>query len=205
MHKRLLQLKTALRQLPLWIWNGRYHLLSGATFVVTILYLIGIATFRPNIVALLMVLTGLSIILAQQVFDADKFGAHRPNTVVSWLKSVPTGRPVTLSLEGVSSATFSGKAHATVSVSPEATIERKVEFLLKQLECLDNWVAKIDDKVDDINASLGKTEKKLQLSIDTLHTSMSQLIAGHVVGSYDLNLFSVNITICGTIIQFFTS
>jgi len=34
---------------------------------------------------------------------------------------------------------------------------------------------------------------------------MNELVAGHVVGSYDMNLFGVNITICGTVIQFFTS
>jgi hypothetical protein len=108
-----------------------------------------------------MALTGLFIIFTQQIFDASKFNVHRPNTMVNWLKSVPTGRPTTLSLKGGAVVTFSGKAHATVSVSPEATIEKKVEFMLRQLEGLDNWVAKIDNRVDSISSSLGRTEKKL--------------------------------------------
>jgi len=50
-----------------------------------------------------------------------------------------------------------------------------------------------------------ESKKKLQLSLDSLNKSMNELVAGHVVGSYDMNLFGVNITICGTVIQFFTS
>lgn len=106
-------------------------------------------------------------------------------------------------MKGSVIATSSCKAHATVSISPDATIERKVEFLMRQLEGLDNWVAKIDDRIDSVSSSLVRAEKDFQDSINTLTTSMNSLIAGHVVGSYDLNLFGINITICGTLIQFF--
>lgn len=74
---------------------------------------------------------------------------------------------------------------------------------MRQLEGLDNWVAKIDDRIDSVSSSLVRAEKDFQDSINTLTTSMNSLIAGHVVGSYDLNLFGINITICGTLIQFF--
>jgi hypothetical protein len=203
-----LRLKNRLRQLARWLWSGRYHLLSAAAFVVTVLYLTGVATFCPKVVALLMALTGLVIILTQQILDASKFSAHRPThrpyTVMNWLKSFPTGKSITPSLRGAVVASSSVKARASVSVAPDATIERKIEFLLRQLESLDAAFSKLDDRVDSIKSTLGQTEKKLQASIDTLTKSMDALVAGHVLGSYDLNLFGVNITICGTVIQFFT-
>lgn len=200
----MLQLRNCVEQLPSWFWKGRYHLLSVTTFVITSLYLIGAATFAPKLVGIVMALTGLFIILTQQLLDASKYSAHRPNTLANWLKSVPTGKLKILSLKGsIATTSFTPKVRPTVSVLPEATIESKVESLLRQLEGLDNWVAKIDDRVDSLSSSLGRTEKKLQESIDMLTTSMSSLVAGHVVGSYDLNLLGINITICGTLIQFF--
>jgi hypothetical protein len=152
-----------------------------------------------------MTLTGLLIILTQQVFDATKFDPHKPNTFTNWIKSFPTGKPITLSVSGTAIATLGGKAHLSVSITADSTIERKVDFLLSQVAALDSTIAKLDDKIDDINLSRNKTERKLQASLDTLSTSLNSIIASHIVGSYDLNLFGINITICGTVIQFFYS
>ncbi|MGD9949869.1 MAG: hypothetical protein AB7U29_15520 [Desulfobulbus sp.] len=180
-------------------------MLSVTTFIVTSLYLIEAITLCPKLVGLMMALIGLLIILTQQLLDANKYSAHRPNTLGNWLKSVPTGKPQILSLNSsMGGASCCGKAHVSVSVSPEVTIEKKVEFLLRQLEGLNDRVAKIDDRVDSVTSLLGSTEEKLQKSIDTLSISIKSLVAGHVIGSYDLNLFGINITICGTLIQSFT-
>jgi len=204
MHVRILKFRNCVKQLPPWFWKGRYHLLSAAAFVVTSLYLSETTTFYQRLVGLVMALTGLFIILTQQLLDASKYSAHRPNTLANWLKSAPTGKSQTLSLKSFIAATsWCGKPHVTNLVPPEASLENRVEFLLKQLESLDNRVAKIEDSIDSVSSLLGRTEEKLQESIDTLSTSVNSLVAGHVVGSYDLNLFGINITICGTLIQFF--
>ena len=201
----LVHFKNRSHQLASWILHGKYHLLSSVVFIITALYLIGFLKFYPNTVALLMTMTGLLIILTQQIFDAIKFGSHKPNTFTSWIKSFPTGKAVTLSLEGTASIILSGKGHATLSISADSTIDRKVDFLLSQVSALDSAIAKLDNKVDGVSSSLNKMEKKFQASIDSLTTSLKTIIASHVVGGYDLNLFGINITICGTVIQFFSS
>ena len=201
----LLHFKNRLKQLVLWISQGKYHLLSSAAFIITVFYLTGILKFYPNAVAIVMTLAGLLIILTQQILDATKFGSHKPNTFTSWIKSFPSGKPVSLSVNGMGGSIDFGKARVTVSIAADSTIERKVDFLLSQVAALDSAIAKLDDRGDSINLSLNKTEKKLQASLDTLSTSLNSIIASHIVGSYDLNLFGINIAICGTVIQFFCS
>ena len=194
-----------LKQISLWVSRGKYHLLSIASFLFTVLYLTKFLRFYPSTVALLMTLTGLLIILTQQIIDATKFGSHKPNTFTGWLKSFPTGKPITFSVDGTEGFKFSGKVDAKMSISTDATIEKKVDFLLRQVAALDSAIARVDDRVDEVNSSLKKASKELQTSVSRLETTLSNVIASHVVGSYDVTLFGINITICGTIIQFFCS
>jgi hypothetical protein len=194
-----------LKQIVLWVSHGKYHLLSIASFLITVLYLTKFLRFYPSAVALIMTMTGLLIILTQQIIDATKFGSHKPNTFMGWMKSFPTGKPILLFVDGAVSATFSGKAHAAVSISADAAIEKKLDFLLRQVASLDSAIVKVDDRVDEVNSLLKKTSKELQTSVSTLETFLNNVIASHVVGSYDVSLFGINITIYGTVIQFFCS
>lgn len=161
--------------------------------------------FRPNIVALVMSLTGISIILTQQISDANKFGSHKPNTFMKWLKSFPTGKTYTLQVDSATHAIASTEVHCTVSIPTDATIEGKVDFLLRQVAAHDSNIATLNDRVDAVNSLVNKTKKEFQASLDTLTTSLNTIIAGHAIGTYDLNLFGINITICGIVIQFFSS
>jgi hypothetical protein len=194
-----------LKQIALWVWYGKYHLLSIASFLTTVLYVTKTLQFYPSTVALLMALAGLFIILTQQLIDATKFGSHKGNTFTGWLKSFPKENTTTVSVDGAGIVMFVGKAHATVSISADATTEKKVDFLLRQVAALDSAIARVDDRVDEVNSSLKKTSKELQASVSTLEKTLNNVIASHVVGSYDVSLFGINITICGTIIQFFCS
>ena len=201
----LLHFKNILKQLALWIWQGKYHLLSSAAFIITGFYLTGTLKFYPSTIALFMTMTGLLIILTQQIFDAAKFGSHKPNTFTNWIKSYPTGKPIGVSVEISGGLVMGGKGKISVSIAANATTERKIDFLLSQVTALDSAITKLNDRVDDINLALNKTERKLQASLDTLSTSLNGIITSHIVGSYDLNLLGINITICGTVIQFFSS
>ena len=187
--------KSRLRQIVVWASRGRFHLLSIASFLITVLYLTRYLRFYPSGVALFMTLAGLFIILTQQVIDATQFDAHKPNTLIGWLKSFPTGKPTTISVEGAACVIVGGKAHMTVSIAADSTIERKVDFLLRQITAHDSAIAKLDDRVDEVNSSLKKTAGELQASVNTINTSLNRAIASHVVGSYDLNMFGINITI----------
>lgn len=191
-----------LKQIVLWVSHGKYHLLSIASFLLAVLYLTKFLQFYPGAVALLMTLSGLLIILSQQIIDATKFGSHKPNTFRGWLKSFPTGKPIILSVRGAGGIVLSGKGHPAVSISADAIIDKKVDFLLRQVAALDSAIARVDDRVDEVNSSLKKTAKEFQTSVSTLTTTLNKVIASHVVGSYDVSLFGINITICGTVIQF---
>ena len=192
-----------IKQIVKWISRGKFHLLSIAFYILTVLYLTGLLKFYPNTVAIFMTLLGLLIILTQQIIDASKFGSHKPNTFSGWLKSFPVKRTITLSVNSVGMSGFSGEAHPTVSISADATIEKKIEFLLQQVRELYSAIAQVDDRVDKVSSSIKSAEKDFNTSVNTLSKTLNNVIASHVVGSYDVSLFGINITICGTVIQFF--
>lgn len=197
-----LRFKSRLKQLTFWIAHGKYHLLSGAAYIFTAFYLTGFLNFYPKTVALLMTLIGLFIILRQQISEANKFSEHKANTFMNWIKSFPTGKPITLSVDDIVSVSEVGKADLTTSIATDATIEEKVVFLLRQVTALKSTIAKIDDRIDRVNSSMNKNKNEFQTSLDTLRISLNTIIAGHVVGAYDVNLFGIILTICGTVIQF---
>ena len=55
-----------LKQLMLWIWMGKYYVLTFMAVIVTILYVFGVWAFYPNLVASVLSILGLFIILSQQ-------------------------------------------------------------------------------------------------------------------------------------------
>jgi hypothetical protein len=194
-----------LRQIALWIWRGKYHILTFSAVMITILYLARVLNYYPNILSAFMAITGLLIILTQQILDAREFADHRPHTIRSWIKSFPTRKPIVLSVEGAASVFASGKAHVTVSISKDATIENKVDFLLRQVDNLQTAIGIIDDRIDDVASSLANKSKELKINLDKLNASLKTTIAGHIVGAYDINLFGIIIAICGILIQLFYS
>lgn len=202
---KLQQLPSKLQRITLWGAQGKYHLLSIVCIIITILYLIKLLRFVPDIVALMMTLTGLLIILRQQVKDAMKFGSQKPNTFMGWLKSFPIGEQAPVSGDIALSATVSMKIHGKASISADATIEDKVDFLLRRDKAIDSAIEKVDSRVDEINSLLKDVSRELHTSIDTLSTALNNTVASHAVGSYDVSLLGIILTICGTIIQFFCS
>jgi len=179
--------------------------MSIAAYITAAFYLTDYWNFRPNVVSLLMTMAGLFIILTQQLSDASKFCSHKPNTFAIWVKSFPSGKPITVSVEGVCCAVMGGKARVTVSIAADSSIERKVDFLMRQYAALDTTIANMDDKIDEVKTSLNKADKQIKESLDENTKALNSIIASHIVGTYDLNLFGINVTMCGAVIQFFNS
>lgn len=98
-----------------------------------------------------------------------------------------------------------GKAHARVSISEGAAIEQKIDFLLRQVDNLQTSIEKIDDRVDEVESSITNKTKEISIELENLKTSLGTIISGHIIGDYDKNLFGIIITMCGTIIQFFST
>jgi hypothetical protein len=193
------------KQLSLWFWRGKYHVLSFIAVTITALYLTKVLTFYPNTIAIMLSLTGLLIILTQQILDARQFADHKPNTFLNWFKFYPRTGNIVVAVGTAELAAAGMKAHASVSIANDAPLERKVEFLLTQVTGLYASVAKVDDRVDELKSSMKTTERNLERAVGELSTSLKTIIAGHIVGAYDINLFGISITICGTLIQFFSA
>jgi uncharacterized protein YlxW (UPF0749 family) len=173
--------------------------------IVTVLYIIGILNFLPNEISVFLTLTGLFIIIKQQILDAKEFSDLKPKTIRNWIKSFPTIKPITISLESAILTSGILKARVATSVSADASIEEKVDFLLRQVEKIQNRIAGFDDRINDVANSITKKSKELQADIDSLSESLKTLVAGHIVGDYDINMFGIIITICGTLIQYFST
>jgi hypothetical protein len=194
-----------LKQILLWTWRGKYHVLTILSVIAAILYVVGVLNFYPTVVSALLSITGLLIILSQQILDARQFADHRPNTLHNWIVSFPRRKPKSLSAKLNATVEMSGKMHATVSVAENAIIEEKVAFLLRQVTRLQAGIGQIHDRIDEVAASSKDKSKELKTELDHLDVALQTTIAGHIVGAYDINLFGIIITICGTLIQLFRS
>ena len=184
-----------------WLLQGNFMLLSVSAIIITLLYIIGTLDFYSSIVSALFSLTGLAIILMQLILDSKKFADYKPNTIGNWIKSFPTFKSVTVSANFCLG--ISAKAHATVSISDSATIEQKVDFLLRRIDEAQTALNHLDDRIDDLATSLKKESKNLTTQVNSVRKSLTETMAGHIVGSYDITLFGIIITICGTLIQVF--
>ena len=193
------------KQLAQWLWSGKFHILSFASGIFTLLYIVRVLNFCPTTISTILLIIGLGIILSQLILDAREFADHKPNTIQSWIKAFPIKKPIVISLETGFISSTSFKAHPILTISEDAPIERKIDFLLQRIKEIQEYVYQVDDRIDTVNTSLRNNLTELKAALDKIDISMKKTIAGHVVGTYDFNLFGIIITICGTLIQLFRS
>ena len=186
-----------------WFVLGKYHLLTIFVVIITIGYLIGMVSFYPIYISSIFSITGLTIILFQQLLDARQYSDHKPNTFKNWISSFPSIKPRVANLSANMSTSISVKAHLSVSISENASLENKVAHLLREVESLDKRMITITDNLEKTNKELLNKSKELAGNIEKVSSVLKSLIAGHIVGSYDINFFGIIITICGTLIQLF--
>jgi len=194
-----------LKQVLLWVWRGKYYVLAYISVIIMILYIFGGLNFYPNIVAFLFSITGLAIILELQILNAKKFADHTPNTPRNWIMSFPKRKPkgYSMKLGSGSMAMIGEKFSLEVSIADDATIENKVGYLMQQVTHIKTVIGTAVDRIEYVDASLINKSKELETKIDNIDTSLKTIIAGHIVGNYDLNFFGIIITICGTLIRLF--
>lgn len=201
---KLFSLNT-IKQIGNWFWKGRFYVLSFLVILLTFLYAFGVIKFYPGIIALIMTVLGLLIIYCLLLLDARDFSEQKPNTLRNWIKSFPFPRSdIVGTLDSIiMDARLS--AHGTVSISENSTIEMKVEFLLSQVNSIQDSIVNVDNRVNNVESSLKKDVNGLKTKLHNLDSSLKSIIASHVVGNYDLNVFGIIITLCGTIIQYFST
>lgn len=187
-----------------WLESGTFYILSLIVVILTSLYITKILDFMPDIVSLAFSITGLFILLIQQITDARQFSTHNPNTFHNWIKSFPTLKPITIQLNSAVFSLSTSKANMTVSISENESIEKKVEFLIKEVRNIQKVLDNVDDRIENVAAILEKKSKEFSSNIEKLDNSLNSVIASHIVGDYDKNYFAIIITLCGSLIQFFT-
>ncbi len=192
-----------LKQLLKWLLRGKFHLLTLVVVVITINYLIGYITFYPVYIASIFSILGLFIILTQQLLDAKQFSDYKPNTIRNWIKGFPKITPTEKSISSSITATITAKAHLSVSISDNASLENKVAHLLNEIGLLDKRINQITDNLEKTNNEISSKSNELKSNIEKVNDVLKSLIAGHIIGSYDINFFGIVITICGTLIQIF--
>jgi hypothetical protein len=192
------------RRLIGWFWRGRYHILTISVLIITFCYLSGRLKFFPYLVASVFSITGLLIILTQLILDARKYKDQKPNTFLGWIRSFPTNKPILITPEGGRMTMRSDNVTLTFSPSPDSTIEYKIELLFKQLHGVQTALGNLENLLQDMDNNNLNKFNEINSSLNNLKSSLSSLIAGHVVGDYDKTLFAIIITICGTLIQVFS-
>ncbi len=196
-------MKNYIRRVIAWVLLGKYHILMFTAVVITLLYLTGIANYYSTFVSSLLSISGLLIILWQQFLDVKHYSEYRPNTVQNWFKAFPRMKPITVTAEVSLKGIASISAVGTVSIAQESSLEMKVEFLLGQMKNINTTILNLNTRLDGVNSELLNKSEELKGKLETVANTLNSTIAGHIVGSYDINLFGIIITICGTLIQLF--
>jgi len=199
-----MKLFSYLKKIISWIILGKFHIATILVVIVTILYLIGELNYYPMYISSIFTITGITIILFQQLLDAKQFSDYKPNTFKNWISLFPSAKQNIVNSSANLTASLSATAHLSVSVSENASLERKVEHLLKEMDSLNKQVYTINDNLKKTNNTISTNKNELTDKIEKVDKVIKSLIAGHIVGSYDINFFGIMITLCGTIIQIFS-
>ena len=153
--------------------------------------------------SLLFLVFGSAIIIWQMIGDSKRFPSHDSNTIKNWIKNFPRLKPRTskININSVSEANIATKVHVRISISKEASLEEKINYLLQQKENMETSIINLDDKLDNKIAEINNKLKKLEKKIIETENIINSTISDVTIGNYDLKLFSIVLMICGTFIQ----
>ena len=186
-----------------WFIKGKFHPVWILIVVITLSYLFKIINYEPKIIAAIFIIIGLAIIIWQMIGDTKRFSEHNPNTFKNWIKKFPKLKPKVLNINVSNTvvATISAKAHIKVSLSENAKIEEKVEFILKELDKMGTRTNQLYDELDNKISEVNKKIKEVESKVEESKKVINSIISDVTVGNYDLRLLSIVLMICGTFIQ----
>lgn len=150
-----------------------------------------------------MTLIGLAIILWQQLVDARTYENFEPNTIRHWIKSYPRKKTYILTAESGEYKLIPGNVNSKVSIRKNATIEEKIDFLLRTVDRMQDIDNHIANQIKEGDEKLTRRIEGVETGQKELKASFLDVVAGHLVGDYDKNFCGIWLAIFGTIIQFF--
>jgi hypothetical protein len=186
-----------------WIKEGKFHIFSIIIIVATVLYFLKIITYEPKYISAAFLIFGLSIIIMQMIGDAKRFSEHQPNTPKNWLKKRPPlkQKPRPIQINSVFENEMSSKISYSLSISENASLEKKVEFLLDRYQDMEKEIKNLGEKLDNNRAEVKNEIKDIFSKIKQIQKELDLKISHVTVSDYDLRLFSVILMICGTFLQ----
>ncbi len=134
--------------------------------------------FFTNIIAAVFSIIGLSIILIQLRFDARQFADQKPNTIHNWIMSFPIGRSITLSVQTGEHVHSADSVHKLVSLPANTTLENRVEFLFKHVNKIQDEIANVSNRIDNVTDSLTEKTRELKTNLENINKSLNTTIAG---------------------------
>jgi hypothetical protein len=192
-----------LQRLSKWVLRGKYHLVTIIVWLITVCYLTGVVTLWPTFIASIFSICGLTILLVQLLLDARSFSDYKPNTIKNWIREFPLSKPAVANHEHNIKLPLSAKVHYQIFNSDNASLGEKVKHLLNQIGIIKSKIEAINNDIEKTNDKLSIVSEELTRKVNKVSDVLKTLIAGHAVGSYDINLLGIVLTIDGTLIQIF--
>jgi hypothetical protein len=199
-----------IKEVVSWCLTGKYHWITFFVVLLTILYLLKVLTLYTSFISSVFTISGVIIILAQQLREAKQFSQYNPNTISNWIKSFPKlvfskTEKRKLNLEGSITCSTSVRAELSSKISEHAPIDSKIRWTIEEINILNDKVRKLEKTLNESNHEFSAKINRLSNNFRNVRDSVDSIIAGHTVGAYDQNLLGIMLTLCGTLIQIFSS
>lgn len=190
------------KSMIVWILKVKWCLTSILIIFFSALLIFRILSFYPEIFSAVFTITGIVIIFYQQWQDAKTF-PERTYTLRRWIKEMPKWKSIKIASTSLGGITFSGKAKTRIGVPAQATLEQKVEWLVQQAERVQDLFEIHADKVDKLDNKIEIKATELKAYTHEMCTSLEDSLVEHAVGSYQVNILGLVLTLFGTLIQIF--
>jgi len=183
--------------------RGKYYILSTLAIVATFLYMIKDFNLYANYIALGFSVIGPVIILVLQIKDSKQFADYKPNTFSEWLRALTRNNDNVIGAAIIEAAHARVEANAEIILDLDATINRKIDYLMNEVRNLQNNNLELKRQVDNIDVKMNTNQNEIKNILRSETSKLGTLIAGHAIDLYDLNILGITLTICGVLIQTF--
>jgi hypothetical protein len=156
-----------------------------------------------NYIALGFSVIGPVIILVLQIKDSKQFADYKPNTFSEWLRALTRNNDNVIGAAIIEAAHARVEANAEIILDLDATINRKIDYLMNEVRNLQNNNLELKRQVDNIDVKMNTNQNEIKNILRSETSKLGTLIAGHAIDLYDLNILGITLTICGVLIQTF--
>ncbi|MFZ5948782.1 MAG: hypothetical protein ACOYU5_12575 [Stygiobacter sp.] len=198
-----LPLKVYIKLILSWFIKGIFYFLSFFIIIITALYLSGIISIFSNIIPNIFSIFGLIILFYIIVFDTKIIPEKKSNPFLQWFNTFPKRKIGNVYIKCNMDYGIDPKIYPHVEHDEKASLESKVNFLLRQFKDLSKTQNDILQNVDNIKDELHSLKKEIDDKIIDINSSNINLLTNFIYSSYDKHIFAFIINFCALILQSF--